>query len=179
MTLSAPALGLPDPPVLSTMTDALTAALAAGAAAGVSGTWPSANAAYFFPVRIADRRTYTTAWWLNGATAAGNIDVGLYTIAGSTATRVVATGAVAQAGVSAIQTSAITSTTVAPGLYYLTMSCSSASSTMWRGGSSTTLLRASGVCQMAAAHPLPASGTVTAMGTFVVPVFGLSESSVI
>jgi hypothetical protein len=180
VTYSPPSSGTPDWPVLSVMTDDNMIGcqlFAVGTAS--SSTWPTANTALFFPVRLSQARTYVKAWWLNGATAAGNVDVGIYTIAGTTATRVVASTAVAQAGVSAMQVAGtFTTTTIGPGLYYLAMACSLATATVWRAPIQVQFpARAAGCYQAATAHPLPASITVVAFTNNLIPVFGFSENA--
>ncbi len=180
MTYNAPSSGTPDPLVLSTMTEDLTNCCLWGSQSGASGTWPTAATAYFYPVYLSQPRTYTKAWWLNGATAAGNVDVGIYTISGATATRVVASTAVAQAGVSAMQVAGtFTTTTIGPGLYYLAMACSLATATVWRDAPASHIPRVMGIYQAAASHPLPASATVVAMSGAHIPVFGFSENAAI
>lgn len=170
--------GLPDPVVLSTMTDSM-ANLAAATAIGASSAFPTAATAYFFPVKLSRARTYTKAWWLNGATAAGNVDVGIYTISGTTATRVVASTAVAQAGVSDIQVATtFTTTTIGPGLYYIALSASLATATFWRSNLNSMLLRGL-VFQAATSHPLPATATVAAISSSYVPVFGFAERATV
>ena len=162
------------------MTEDISFACMSSAGAGASAVWPVANTAYFVPIRIDQARTYQRAWWLNGATAAGNVDVGIYTISGTTATRVVASTAAAQAGLSVMQVATtFTTTTIGPGLYYLAMSCSLATATVWRSNPSFVMLRASGLYQAATAHPLPATATVVAHAASFVPVFGFSELATI
>jgi hypothetical protein len=171
--------GLPEPPVLSVMTDDIASAFFVAVGTASSAVWPTANTALFFPVYVSQPRTYTKAWWLNGATAAGNVDVGIYTISGTTATRVVASTAVAQAGVSAMQVATtFTTTTITPGLYYLAMACSLATATVWRSPLQAAFIgRAAGAYQAASAHPLPASITVVAMTNTILPIFGFSENA--
>jgi hypothetical protein len=53
---------------------------------------------------------------LNGATASGNMDVGIYDYAG---TRLVSSGSTAQSGTSAFQDFDITDTLLGPGIFYL------------------------------------------------------------
>lgn len=176
MLTPAPA-GFPDPVVLSTMTDSLTEASLGSTIGGASAAHPVAGNAYFFPVRLGRSRTYTKAWWLNGATAAGNVDVGIYTIAGTTATRIVASTAEAQAGISAMQVAAaFTTTTLRPGLYYIALAASLGTATFWRAQTgAASYLRPLGCFTAASAHPLPATATVTAMTATYVPVFGFAE----
>jgi hypothetical protein len=179
MTYNYGLAGQPDPPVLSTMTDDLAGMFFMAVGTPSSAAWPTAATALFFPVYVSQPRTYTKAWWLNGATAAGNVDVGIYTISGTTATRVVASSAVAQAGVSAMQVATtFTTTTIGPGLYYLAMACSLATATVWRSPTQVAFFsRAAGCYQAAAAHPLPASITVVAFTNIILPIFGFSENA--
>jgi hypothetical protein len=180
VTLSPPLTGMPTPQVLSSATEDLANALASIGIASASAVWPAANQAVFIPVVIDQPRTYVKAWWINGATAAGNVDVGIYTISGTTATRVVASTAVAQAGVSDMQVAAtFATTTIGPGLYYLAMSCSLGTATAWRANPSNTLAKAAGCFQALTAHPLPASPTVATYAVSFIPLFGVSELATI
>lgn len=180
MTYNYGLAGTPELPVLSTMTEDLANSMLAIAIAGASGTWPTANTAFFYPVKLSQARTYTKAWWLNGATAAGNVDVGIYTISGATATRVVASTAVAQSGVSAMQVAGtFATTTIGPGVYWLAMACSLATATVWRANPSGLLPRGCGCFQAATSHPLPSSATVVAFSASLVPVFGFAELATI
>lgn len=182
MPLNVPTVGRPDPVVLTPITDDVMAgnALAAGGV-GASATYPTASTALFFPVRLTQPRTYVKAFWVNGTAVAGNVDVGIYTISGTTATRVVASTAEAQATVSAVQIPAtFASTTIGPGLYYLAMSCTSITSQFWRMGPNFNISRQLGFFQAASQSPLPASCTVVAVtANSYVPSFGFSEQSVV
>ncbi len=152
------------------------------AAVGASTAWPTANTAFYYPVYLPVARTYTKAWWLNGATAAGNADVGIFTISGTTATLVVASTAQAQSGVSAMQVATtFTTTTLAPGLYYLATSASLATQTRWANATSSWILKAAGCFARASAHPLSTNGAgaVVVIGNSIVPVFGFSEVAAI
>ena len=152
------------------------------AAAGASAVWPTANTAFYYPVYLPVSRTFVKAWWLNGATAAGNVDVGIFTISAATATLVVASTAEAQAGVSAMQVATtFASTTLAPGLYYLAMSMSLITGTRFGAAAQATLLKSMGCYQRATAHPLSTNGAgvVVAMANSTVPVFGFSERAAI
>jgi len=147
---------------------------------GASAVWPGAGNAYYYPIFVPDARTFTKAWWLNGATAAGNVDVGIFTIAGTTATLVAASTAVAQAGISAIQVATTFGpVTLTPGLYYLAMSMSLATGTRWGSAPSFRLTRIAGCYQRVSAHPLSTAGAgaVAQIGSSVLPVFGFSEGS--
>jgi len=180
MAYDAPSTGLPDPMVLTNLTTDF-ANYIAGVNLASSATFSVAASAYFVPVRLTQTRTYTKAWWLNGATAAGNVDVGIYTRVGTTLTRVVASTAEAQGTVSTMQVAAaFASTTLTPGLYYLAISCTLNTATFWQtGGGSAPSLRAQGVFQTATASPLPTTATAAICTATRIPVFGFSESAAV
>lgn len=181
MSYSPPGFGLPTPKVLMPVSDP-TFALAALGHNGVpvSGPWTPAGLAAFYPVYLDAPRTYVKAFWHNGATAAGNVDVGIYTISGATATRVVASTAEAQGTVSTLQVAAtFASTTIGPGLYYLAVSSSLATATFWRSLLTAQAGKAAGCFQAASSHPLPATATVVSITATAIPVFGFSENTVI
>lgn len=168
--------GVPSPQILTSMTDELIGMACAQISTGASRTW-AANRANFYPFRIDQPRTFVKAFWLNGSVVAGNVDVGIFTISGTTATRVVASTAEAQATVSVRQVAAtFTTTTLTPGLYYLALSASSASATFWTSNPAAYSLKPS-CFQASSSHPLPSSVTVVAIANGSVPVFGLSELS--
>lgn len=150
-----------------------------GTGASSSAVYPTAALGIFAPVRLAQRRTYVRAWWLNGAAVAGNACLGVYTISGTTATQVQTTGAVAQAGTSTMQTSTI-SWTLDPGLYYLAFSHSEATTgTYWRSPLSTVAARTCGMYQAATQSPLASSVTVVAYASSYCPHYGLAEQAVV
>jgi hypothetical protein len=128
----------------------------------VSSAWPSANLALFFPFYITHRITVQQLFMLNGATAAGNVDMGLYTLDG---TRIISVGSTAQSGTNAIQAFSITSTQLSAGTYYLAVAASSVSTTIF----SRTVFNSSysstfGMAQMTSAFPLPATATLATIG---------------
>jgi hypothetical protein len=181
MSLTLPPLGTPELPVLSAAdcNELVQAMNYQAAAVGASALYPTAALAIFVPVRLTQRRTYVRAWWLNGAAVAGNADLGVYTISGTTATKVQSIGATAQAGVSAMQTVTI-SWTLDPGLYYLAFSHSEATTGQyWRAVPNATIARVSGLYTAATQNPLGASITVAADATAYVPFFGLAEQAVV
>ncbi len=142
---------------------------AAGVASGWASTaWPSANRAYYYPVVVAVPVVVTKLFVANGATASGNLDVGLYTVDG---TRLLSTGSTAQAGTAAIQAVDVTDTLIGAGLYYLALSHSNTVGTYMRVSLNANLKRLHGVMQQASALPLPATATfATAAGSYLAPV---------
>lgn len=143
-----------------------------------SGAWPSANLGLFFPFVIPDRRSFASlrAGVGNGASVTGNVDIGVYD---RNFAKLASTGAVAMSGGATVQDLADLILTLGPGLYYLGMSCSSASTNIYMttgypGGS----LAAVGCFQMASAHPLPTTVTPAVYAQTVVPLFGISRKAV-
>ena len=125
--------------------------------APASSTFPSANAAYFFPFRIWTPITVRKLFAHNGATASGNIDVGIYDAQGR---KLVSAGSTAQAGTNALQEFDVTDTVIGPGLFYLAVAMDNTTGTLFRstfGGSVNS--KVMGEAQQASAFPLPATAT--------------------
>jgi len=93
----------------------------------------------------------------------GNLDIGIYTLAGA---RIVSLGSTA-VGAAGLQTLNITDKRLGPGQYYLGFATSSATATFQsltpKGGASVGAAALVGARRMATAFPLPATAT------FVVP----------
>ncbi len=135
-----------------------------------SGAWPTANKAFFLPVRIDHEIVITKFFTANGATASGNLDVGLYTLDG---TRLLSTGTTAQAGTTTIQVIDVTDTLVARGNYYLALAHSSTAGTYIRlAPANATVLRGSGLVEQTSAFALPATATFAANSATYLPLFG-------
>lgn len=144
------------------------------------GAWGTANLAVFIPMVVGARTTIYQLAWINGATVAGNIDVGIHD---RNANRIVSAGSTAQAGVSVAQVADITDTVLEPGLYYLAMAADDATATVCRpsAASQFPLHRASGCGHMASAFPLPATATIAGWtAALTAPlIMGSTESTVI
>lgn len=115
------------------------AAIAASAPA--SATWELTNGAIYVPVYLVDGGTVTSFWCYNGAAAAANVDIALYSEAG---VRLISAGTTAQAGTNALQTFDTTDTYVPAGRYYLAASKDDATGTMFMAVASVALLKAWG-----------------------------------
>lgn len=182
MPLTLPAGGTPELPVVSSADWELSNAMMShGSANSASAVYPTAGLGLFTPFRLSQRRTYVRAWWLNGtAVMTGTpVDLGVYTISGTTATKLQSIGATAQTGTSAMQTVTI-SWTFDPGLYYLAFSHSEAvTGQYWRGVPNAFVGRTMALFQAASQSPLTASPTVVAWATAYMPFFGLAEQSVV
>lgn len=181
MSLVIGGTGVPElPVVLSTTDDLSNAGVGIVANAAASAIYPVANVAYFYPVTLTAPRTFQKAFWVNGTAVAGNVDVGIYTLSGTTMTRVVASTAEAQATVSVMQVATtFTPTTVGPGRFYWAISCTSITAQFWRMVLNLNVLRSMGAYQSAAQSPLPPSCTVAATTQTNVQVFGFSELSTV
>lgn len=143
------------------------------ASAPASTAWGTANLAIHVPVNIPVATTFTHAFLCNGATASGNIDIGVYDEAWN---RVMSTGSVAQSGTSTLQIVDITDILLGPGRYYLALALSSGTGTTIAFASGTAAHGAGlGYAQQASALPLPATATPARFAQTFLPIFGLSR----
>jgi hypothetical protein len=103
-----------------------------------AGTYEAADRGIYYPLYVPTTCVARRMWWVNGGTATGNIEAGIYLDAGyKPGVKLVTTGTIGQSGTSAVQFADITDTTLAPGLHWLYLSCSSTSSTFLRTSSLT------------------------------------------
>lgn len=139
-----------------------------------NGTWPSANLAIMWPFTLEVPATVEKVGWMNGTTATGNIDAGIYD---TSYAKVVSLGSTAQSGTAAIQVGTLTATAMDPGRYFMAMSMSSASSTidLWEG-LSASWIRGFGFAQMASAVPLPSTFTPATYTNNMQPLLAFSFS---
>jgi hypothetical protein len=95
--------------------------------------------------------------WKDFATVAGNVDVGIYSEAG---TRLVNSGSTAQAGTSTIQKVGIADTAIGPGTYYFALTNSTTTAT-FSGSTASSQLAPASYCQAetTGAFGLPATAT--------------------
>jgi hypothetical protein len=152
------------PPILSPWFSPPFDRVAISVSSNISSAWGTANQAYFYPVWVPDPCVVTTLWWQNGATASGNVDVGIYTDQGN---RLISTGATPQIGTSVVQSVDIPDTPIPAGLCYCAIALSSATGTIWTTATSISgsLVVISGY-QQAGACPLPNPATfATTVGT--------------
>jgi hypothetical protein len=137
-----------------------------------------ASIANLIPLYITEYQSSVSFFIVNGATIAGNIDLGLYDSAFG---KIVTTGSTAQAGVSIPQSIALV-TKLRPGRYYWAWSSNSATASFQSLGTSSSLARAAGCLQMAAAFPLPTTITPAALADGVVyhlPLGGISMRTLV
>lgn len=139
-----------------------------------SATWPSANYGIFYPFKLQQPATLYQFYVSNGATASGNLDIGLYLDDGSA---VVRRGSTAQAGTSAVQLLDVTDTLLSPGVRYwvgLAMDGTLGTCLRQTGNTNVGQLRACGVRGMASAFSsgLVATVTFAALNQNFLPHFG-------
>ena len=142
-----------------------------GGGAGGSLAWPAANRAIFIPLMIQQNITIYKLYTVNGSAAGGNVDVGIYSKAGS---KLVSSGATAQAGTSALQKFDITDTALTPGQYYFALSCDSTTPTFTRLAPAVAdVLSMFGCQQDAAGYTLPATASFADITSAYLPRCGL------
>lgn len=141
-----------------------------------SAVWPSANLAIFVPFRLPAPLTVQSLWVLNGATASGNIDVGIYDYTG---TKLVSTGSTAQSGTNVVQSVGVTAV-LGAGLFYLALAMNNTTGTIARfAPANVGLVKAAGLAEAASAFPLPATTTLSTVSNAYMPLVGLSGRSVV
>lgn len=146
------------------------AALSNGTA--TSQTWPTANKALYFPFTLDESTTFTKAFWMNGATVSGNVDIGIYNEAG---TKQVSMGSTAQATINSIQEVNIADTTLAAGRYYMALSCDNTTATFYTWLLASALYsKVLGCAEQTSAFALPSPATLATPTTSSIPVFGFS-----
>ncbi len=163
-------------PVISSF-GRFTSGLISVGSSPTSAGWPAADRALFVPFSLPVQYLVKKLWWVNGATAAGNVECGVYTADG---TLLLTSGTTAQSGTNVIQSVTLgTAFLLHPGSFYMALVMSSTSSTVFRSGTNVRMCRLAGLAQQASANPLPATFTLaTAAGAYW-PLFGIARASVI
>ena len=150
--------------------------MAAWGNGGSSAIWPVANRAIFVPILIHQPYIVQSMFTLNGATAAGNTDVGIYTEGG---VLLVSSGSTAQAGTTVAQSFNVTDTLLLPGVYYMACAKNDIVGTIFNIGVDVVLNRAMGVLSQSTAFALPNPATFAAAQDTHVPVFGIVGKTVL
>jgi hypothetical protein len=140
-----------------------------------SGTaYPTANLALFIPFAATKRMIAVKMFSING-TQSGNIDVGIYDIAGR---RLVSMGSTAQAG--PYQEFDIADTEFGPGIFYLAVAMDNNTGKIYAGTLFANIAPAIlGMAQMASAFPLPATATFAQITGNYIPLIGLTTRTVL
>lgn len=156
---------------VTVMTDELASVGLITSSADTNTAWPTANKALYIPIRITHPCVALRMLVLNGATASGNMDVGIYDYAG---TRLVSSGSTAQSGTSAFQDFDITDTLLGPGIFYLALALDNTTGTIGMHTVFPRYLRAAGVQEQGTAFALPATATFATASVQVLPRMGLT-----
>lgn len=167
-----------DPVVISSATpQSLGEAMCSIGQATSGAAWPAANRAYYIPVSIFSVVTIVKMFVINGGTASGNIDVGIYDSGGA---RLVSSGTTAQTGTAVVQEFNITDTILRPGLYYLACAMDNNTGTLEIWNPAAGIIRAFGICEQSSAFVLPATATIGAItSTTRIPFIGATQRTVV
>lgn len=137
--------------------------------------WPSANMAFFTPVRVPHRMTLTKLGLFNASVVSGNWDIGIYDPSGR---RLVSTGSTAQSGAYVMQAVDVADSEIGPGLFYFAAVMDNTTSQVYRmvpNNSNVDIVRLlTGCVQMASAFPLPATATFATLAYLFSPVVAAS-----
>lgn len=137
--------------------ESLGTLLLADNTAPASAALATANQAYFFPFEIHEQVTAVKMFVMIGATAGVNVDVGIYDEAFN---RLVSSGATAMGSINTLQIFDITDTVLPPGQYYMAISNSGTTGTVFLRSAADEIAQSCFPClEMASAHALPATAT--------------------
>jgi hypothetical protein len=134
-----------------------------------SGAFPAANDAILVPFYVPQMVRITRFFSINGSTANGNIDVGIYTFGGA---RIASAGSTAQAGTNSIQMYAVTDFTLGAGAYYMAVAMDGTTGTLFRASLSVVRCQGLGMAKMASAFPLPSTVTLATVTAAYCPLIG-------
>ncbi len=136
---------------------------------------PTAKKAFFIPFELTEPIVIANLFVRNGNTASGNVDCGIYDVAG---TRIVSIGSTVMSGTSTIQAFNITDTLIGPGSFYMAFVCDNTTGAFIAMNPSIESLRTAGVVeQILGALPLPATATFAQLADNFVPWVGLTTRS--
>lgn len=136
-----------------------------GSSSAASAAWPSANLAILVPFRLPAPLLVQRLFLLNGATASGNVDIGIYDVAG---TRLLSTGSTAQSGTSAVQSVDVTDTPLAAGVFYLALATADPTEAA-TGASMNEVANAGSYARQSVTFGAPSNGVSTNSGAVTFP----------
>lgn len=141
-----------------------------------SGAFPTANKVLYIPLRIPKPMIIQQLYTSNGATASGNVDIGVYSADG---TKLVSSGSVAQSGINQKQLFNVTDTLIGRGVFYMGLTLSNTTGTFFRNAGSLALLQALGLLtETPGGFGLPANATFGAYIDAYYPICGILAQSV-
>lgn len=172
----------PSLPTITTMSECSLGGvwlpLSGSGAIGIN-TSSAVNLIRAMPFHIGQTIIVQKMFMLNGATVAGNLDIGVFSIDG---TKLASTGSFAQAGTNALQAVALpTPLTLYSGQYYMAFASDNASATFQ--GTSVSAIAGTYTVMAGVANatnfPLPANLTLSANGGVAAAIFGLSTVQIV
>jgi hypothetical protein len=142
--------------------------------AGWAGIAYTANLVCYWPFYLVEPVTLTKLWWYNGSPVAGNVDCGIYDASGTT--KIIAAGATAMSGASALQVVDVTDTLLGAGRYWCAFGSDSATAQFNRMNLVAQWLDAIGCKQQASGYSsgLPSSATFAVPSVGIMPVYGFA-----
>lgn len=162
---------------ISTMrTQCFDQELLAGGGPSLS-TWPTTNLAIYAPLYVRAGVAVTNVYWINGTTAAGNLDVAVYDEQGKN--KLIATGTQAQTGTSTIQSVTVTPPVfLPPGRYWMGMVVATTGATYYRAANQISMSGfnhvMSAATQSLASAVMPATITFATSSVDYIPMMGLN-----
>lgn len=137
----------------------------------------TANVAYIIPFRLPEGVLAQKMFGVIGATSSGNLDLGIYT---AEFQKIISTGATVMGAINTLQEFDIADTWLPPGDYFMAISNSNSSGTMFLLSVNDENITNMLVYEMTAAHPLPATLVpVKTSSQQRVPVFGIAFGTLI
>ena len=135
-----------------------------------TAAYPAADMALYIPFFLFGRTVIKKLGWFNGSTASGNVDAGLYDVAGR---RITSTGLTAQSGTNTMQSVDITDVALGAGMFYLAITMDNTTGTLFRGtlSATTDLLVLLGMAQqqLGAGAALPTTFTLARIAQNFIP----------
>lgn len=171
-----PFQALPPLPTISPLSPESIVLGASASLASFASAVLTANRAYLIPFHIEEPITVTKLFCANGATASGNVDVGIYS---SSFVKLISSGSTAQAGTNVLQIFNVTDTIIGPGDFYLAIAIDNGTGTIFSQNIGTTIGNRIGLLQMASAFPLPATITPAAISSGTTPIVGLRQGGTV
>jgi hypothetical protein len=137
--------------------------------------WVTANLAVYVPVFLPWPYPVRRVFWVNGSSAGGNNDFGIYTQSGA---KLYSTGSTAVSGNSAPQFVTPTAFMLDAGVYYFSLAVDSTTAGRITGNNAHTAnqLRLGGILQQGSALPLPAVATFAASTDAIYPFCGITKT---
>ena len=143
-----------------------------------SGTFPTAKKVLYVPIRVPVPVLVDQLFVMNGSAVSGNVDVGIYTLAG---TKIASSGSTTQAGATQKQLFNVTNFMLGRGVYYMGVSLDNTTGTLTRiSAISAAVLRAMGLLtETTGSFGLPATASLGSYADAYLPIMGVLARSVL